>query len=153
MEQLMLADILVIYDDVSFSKGSFTNRVQIKTNSGIQWLTIPVKHQKNTPIKNLEYAEHKDWRKKHIESFKQAYAKAEFLKEASQVMEIVYSDNENLCDVVIASMKQPMEYLGITPKILSSSAMKVDGSGSQRVLDVCKSLEATTYITWSSKIV
>ena len=30
-EQVALADVFVHYDDVQFSKGSFTNRVQLKT--------------------------------------------------------------------------------------------------------------------------
>lgn len=30
LEQLKLVDVYVFYDDVQFSKGSFTNRVQVK---------------------------------------------------------------------------------------------------------------------------
>ena len=43
-EQIRLADIYVHYDDVQFSKGSFVNRVQIKTNKGTQWLTVPLQN-------------------------------------------------------------------------------------------------------------
>lgn len=32
LEQLKLADLYVFYDDVQFSKGSFTNRVQVKAS-------------------------------------------------------------------------------------------------------------------------
>ncbi|NBX37756.1 MAG: hypothetical protein EBR10_11170, partial [Planctomycetes bacterium] len=34
LEQMSLADIFVVYDDVQFSKGSFTSRVQAKTAAG-----------------------------------------------------------------------------------------------------------------------
>ena len=34
LEQIMLADVFVHYADVQFSKGSFTNRVQIKDSTG-----------------------------------------------------------------------------------------------------------------------
>ena len=44
LEQLRMADIIVYYDDVQFSKGSFTNRVQIKTPFGKKWLTVPLKN-------------------------------------------------------------------------------------------------------------
>ena len=40
-EQIRAADVYVHYDDVQFSKGSFTNRVQIKTARGPRWLTVP----------------------------------------------------------------------------------------------------------------
>ena len=32
LEQLKLADVYVFYDDVQFSKGSFTNRVRVKAS-------------------------------------------------------------------------------------------------------------------------
>ena len=48
LELISLADIFVIYDDVQFSKGSFTNRVQIKSPNGKQsWLTIPMEGLKS----------------------------------------------------------------------------------------------------------
>ena len=43
LEQVQLSNIYVNYEDVQFSKGSFSNRVQVKTQSGIKWLTIPLK--------------------------------------------------------------------------------------------------------------
>ena len=43
-EQIRLADVFVYYDDVAFSKGSFFNRVQIKTSRGSKWLTVPLEH-------------------------------------------------------------------------------------------------------------
>ena len=44
LEQMRLADVYVHYDDVQFSKGSFTNRVQIKTPEGFIWLTAPLRN-------------------------------------------------------------------------------------------------------------
>src|SRR5271165_5531971 len=41
-EQIRLADVYIHYSDVQFSKGGFVNRVQIKTASGIKWLTVPL---------------------------------------------------------------------------------------------------------------
>ena len=43
-EQIRLADAYVHYTDVQFSKGSFVNRVQIKTADGFRWLTVPLKN-------------------------------------------------------------------------------------------------------------
>ena len=33
-QQIAIADVFIFYSDVQFSKGSFTNRVQIKTSNG-----------------------------------------------------------------------------------------------------------------------
>ncbi len=42
LEQVRLCDICVHYDDVQFSKGSFTNRVQLKLADGSRWMTVPL---------------------------------------------------------------------------------------------------------------
>ena len=49
LAQIKLADIIVHYDDVAFSKGSFTNRVQIKNQHGMNWMTVPLKNLKLAP--------------------------------------------------------------------------------------------------------
>ena len=37
-----LADELILYDDVQYTKGDWRNRNRIKTRKGPMWLTIPV---------------------------------------------------------------------------------------------------------------
>ena len=56
-EQVRLCDIFVYYNDVQFSKGSFTNRVQIKApnNEGFKWLTVPLKDLKLGSLINKTY--------------------------------------------------------------------------------------------------
>ncbi len=54
-EQIRLADEFVHLDDAQFQKGGFTNRVQIKTPHGPQWLTVPVlRSGKLPPIADVE---------------------------------------------------------------------------------------------------
>ena len=50
IELISSADIIVMYDDIQFSKGSFTNRVQIKGSNGKFWLTAPIKKEKNQKL-------------------------------------------------------------------------------------------------------
>ncbi len=42
LEQVRLADRYVDYSDVQFSRGSFVNRVQVKTCTGPRWITAPL---------------------------------------------------------------------------------------------------------------
>ena len=39
--KMAVADKFVYLDNVPYSKGSYTNRVQIKTQGGPRWLTVP----------------------------------------------------------------------------------------------------------------
>ena len=41
-EQLMLADTYIYLDDAQFSKGSFTNRIQLLRGAERCWMTIPL---------------------------------------------------------------------------------------------------------------
>ena len=78
-EQIRLADIYVHYVDVQFSKGSFTNRVQVKVATGSEWLTIPVRHEGlGMEIRNTRINLAQPWQRKHLQTLRQAYAKAPY---------------------------------------------------------------------------
>ena len=67
LEQMRVADTYVHYDDVQFSKGSFTNRVQIKTAQGIQWLSMPLRELSlGQEIRGVLVDDRQGWRRKHL---------------------------------------------------------------------------------------
>lgn len=150
-EQIRLADICVYYDDVQFSKGSFTNRVQIKTIDGFKWLTIPlheVKHGKN--IIDYETGKSIDWRSQHIAFLKQTYKQAPFLDEMLGIVTNVYDyPTESLSEILIYAMDEVTKYLGFFEEksFYRSSKLAIEGASSQRVLDIVKHFQGTNYIT------
>ena len=145
-EQMKLADVYVWLDDAQYSKGSFTNRVQIPFGSSRKWLTIPlVSSGSFQPISSISASE--EFAGKHLSFLAQAFAGAPYKRDALDVVEEVYSA-ETLCDLLIASAEIPARILGITPRsILRSSVMNVPGVASQRVLDLTLSVGGTLYIT------
>ncbi|MFX8397163.1 WbqC family protein, partial [Acinetobacter baumannii] len=64
-EQLMLADSYVDLVDVQFSKGSFTNRVQLKFPQERRWLTVPLAGQGSFRTIAALQAAAGDWRAQH----------------------------------------------------------------------------------------
>lgn len=81
LEQLRLADVFVVYDDVQFSKGSFTNRVQIKTSTGSRWMTVPLQNfHLGQQIDQVRLDDRRDWRGQHRDMLRKAYHQAPFLK-------------------------------------------------------------------------
>ncbi len=81
-EQILLSDIFVFYDDVQFSKGSFTNRVQIKTPQGSRWLTVPIKKSKlNTKINEVYIDNKKNWKESHLSSLKNTYGNHKYFED------------------------------------------------------------------------
>ena len=151
LEQLRLADKFVHYDDVQFSKGSFTNRVQIKTASGPRWLTLPLLGLKlGQRIDQVQINNGKDWRSQHRETLRQAYFKAPFRDDMLRLVDEVFSEpTDNLSQVTRQSMKALADYFGITPsmRVYDAADMDIPGHGSQRVLDVVRGLDGNIYIT------
>jgi hypothetical protein len=147
-EMLSVADIYVHLDDVQFSKGSFTNRVQIKQPHGVTWMTIPLM-EKGTfkTIRQLEPAT-SDFRLGHRDLLRQALKDAPHLDMALELFDAVMQ-RETVNDLLIASIEDSAARLGIrkTSRWLRSDELDVAGQSSLRVLDIVKQLHGTRYVT------
>ena len=150
-EQIRLADIYIHYDDVNFSKGSFTNRIQIKTQDGFKWLTIPLEDVKigkniNEYETNIKY----NWRNQHIEFLKQTYRKAPFFNDMIELVINSYAFPSNkLSELLIYSMHQVINYLNLNQEkvFYSSSSLPIKGASSERVFEIVQHFKGSNYIT------
>lgn len=151
LEQLRLADAFVLYDDVQFSKGSFTNRVQIKTAAGPRWLTVPlVGLRLGQSIDGLRLDDSLGWRGQHRDQLAQAYRKAPFVCDMLALVDSVLSQpTVTLSQLSWASTMALADYFGVAShlKLFDSSKLGIVGSGSQRVLEVVKNIGGAIYIT------
>lgn len=151
LEQIMAADTYVFYDDVQFSKGSFTNRVQLLVDGVQQWLTLPVCLPRAAmAIQEIELNSDMDWKLAHLRKFHAAYRKAPFLSDAMTLMESVFAaEGTRLSSITIDSVKCLAAYFGLAEPstFMVSSELGIGGSGSERVLAICQHLEASEYIT------
>ena len=149
LEQMRLADVFVYLDDAQFSKGGFFNRVQVKTDRGTLWLTVPLAENKLGQALNQSRLATHGWRRKHLNTLRQFYASASFSEEMLSVAGTVLSEeSESLASISVASMEALAEFFKVLPGMtLQSSEMEVVGSGSERVLAICQSLDATRYVT------
>ena len=150
-EQVRQSTVFVHYDDVQFSKGSFTNRVQIKTAAGSKWLTIPLPGLKlGQAIRDIPLENAADWTRKHLAFLDQSFTGAPHKADAMELASEVYERRgDSLADVTIASMEAVSAYFGITPPegFVTSSSMAIEGRSSQRVLDIVLALGGDRYVT------
>lgn len=150
LEQARLADTFVHYEDVQFSKGSFTNRVQIKTAQGSHWLTIPLENAKlGSQIADVRVNDSTRFRDKHLQTLRQSYARAPFRDAMLDLVEGVYRLKTSwLSELAIASSEALWDAFDVRPElVLSSTSLQIGGSSSERVLDVCEALGATNYVS------
>ena len=150
-EQIRLCDMYVHYDDVQFSKGSFTNRVQIKTRDGSKWLTVPLDGIKlGQEIREVRLKDCHKWQESHLNILKQVYAKAPYQKEMLDLVSSVFSQPATtISDLSINSISAICKYFDIAKpdNFLYSSKIGLMGKSSERVLDIVKHLDGSIYIT------
>ncbi len=150
-EQIRLANVYVHYIDVQFSKGSFTNRVQVKTTAGIDWLTVPVRHEKlGMEIRHTRINPVQPWQRKHLQTLRQAYARAPYAADMLALVESVYAHRDDtIAALAIRGIEAVCAYFGLAAgrRFLQSSELETGGSGSERVLAIVQRLGGSVYVT------
>jgi len=151
LEQIRLADVYVYYDDVQFSKGSFVNRVQLKTAGGRSWLTVPLsEHRLGQTIQDVAIAPVESFRERHLRQLRGAFQDAPFAEEAIQLVESLYRQNHTtIGSLARESLMSIVRYFGLdqTTQFVDVVDLGVPGSSSQRVYEIVSELQGTVYIT------
>lgn len=147
MAQMALADVMIWLDDAQFSRGSFTNRVQVKTASGVKWMSLPLRDKGHrTAIRDLHLADPGIFAR-HRSLLRNALADAPHLADAIRTFEEATVDAP-LCDTLIESAEAQARALGLPARrTLRSGGMEVPGQGSARVLDLVRAVGGTRYVT------
>lgn len=147
-EHLALADVLIWLDDVKFSRGSFTNRIQVKCGHEQKWMSIPIAEPKTAhEIRNLA-AGKPDWKLSHRDLLQNSLRLRPHFRTALDLFDEALVGSRSLAADIIASAERLATALDVLPKrAMRSSTLGVDGAGSQRVLDLVRHVDGTRYVT------
>ncbi|WP_083567197.1 WbqC family protein [Hyphomicrobium sp. CS1GBMeth3] len=147
-EQLMLADTYIYLDDAQFSKGSFTNRIQLLRGGERSWMTIPLAGKGSFQKISELAAAGSDWKAGHRMLLRQSLLGAPFVDDALDILDRVYA-HDTLLDLLISSIEEPARYMGIgaAREIARSSETGVTGTSWRRVLDIVRYFDGTLYVT------
>jgi hypothetical protein len=148
LAQMALADIYIWLDDAQFSKGSFTNRVQVKLPGGSKWMSVPLVNKgTHCAIQDLE-AKGSDWQASHRALLKQSLRDRPHSVKAMHLFDEAIAKEGTLCCSLIASAEVLAKTSGVLPpQILRASNMGITGSSWQRVLNIVTAVGGKTYIT------
>lgn len=152
------SDIFVYYDTVQYTKNDWRNRNRIKTPNGIHWLTIPVQ---SGPLSKAIFETNiasMNWTKKHCLAFQHNYRKADFYHEVFRMLSPLYLNKNysKLSDAVISINNVILSYLQIKTKVLKASEILVNpeagrySSKTERIVNICRQLGATSYLSGPS---
>lgn len=149
-DQMNWADIFVIYDDVQYTKRDWRSRNRIKTPDGIQWLTVPVytKQRRTQLINEVKINFDSDWQRSHVHAIKYNYSKAAYFEKYFPALEkILTTKYEYLIDLNMAVILYLQDVLRINADILRSNDLRVNGKGTERLVNICLKIGATEYLT------
>ncbi len=147
-----IVDEFIIYDDMQYTKNDWRNRNKIKTQHGVQWLTIPIKQDSlEQKIKDTKVADEL-WHKKHWKTIQQNYMNAKYFKEYRELFENIYLNNnsEFLTDINYKFILNINKLLNINTKISFSWDYNLISGKTERLIDLCKQTKASEYISGPS---
>jgi hypothetical protein len=150
--RIAISDLHVVLDQVQFEKNSVTNRNKIRTAGGWNWLTVPVKTKGRfgaLEINNLEIDNTTNWAGKHWKSICLNYGKAAFFKRYASFLESIYVHPCEQLTALTDSINNHFlrEVLGIPTPLLYGSELRPEGKKDELVLNICRQVGATTYIS------
>lgn len=141
------ADVFVFFDDVQMTKRDWRSRNKIKTAKGTEWLTVPFYGGRNQLISNVTIVQD-DWQKKHLRTLQHNYQKSPFFQDCYALLAWLYKQpHKNLSEFNQATTIKICEILGIQCEFVHSADLQSSGKKDDRLIDICKKLKATAYIS------
>jgi hypothetical protein len=149
-------DIFILHDDVQWIKGGWINRNEILlAGRSLRW-TLPVsKKNSYSLINQCKVNELPDSRGRILRQIQNAYIRAPLFNKVMPLVTVaINQDEKNIAKYILNSLKQICNYLGISTKLIMSSALEKDNSlkAEDRVIEICSKLHATEYINPSGGI-
>ncbi len=146
------SDVFVILDTVDIEIGTadaITNRTRIKTSSGIQWLTMPVRRSGSKLIKDVVMDNTKKWRETMLKTIYFQYKKsANFTAFYPLVESWLKYDTDNMSEYNTYIIKQMCKYMAInTPIVLASELGDLTMDRNMRLIDICQQLNCEVYLS------
>ena len=148
-DKMARADLFILLDTVQFKKNEWQNRNRIKTATGPQWLTVPVRFRFPARIDEVAVNGDVPWRHKHLQALRTNYARAPFWEACRAELEDLYGqDPASLRQANGASVDWLAGRLGIDTERRWSSDMAVTTQDpTQRLVDLCREAGADTYLS------
>jgi hypothetical protein len=148
-DKMRRADVFCFLDNVQYKKNDWQNRNRIKNAQGWQWLTVPVHYRYPQKISEVTINNSVKWKKKHLQALISNCNRTPYFKQSLDIFERVYSETwESLSDLNIILINRLRSALGIDPRpTVKASDFDLREDPTDRLIDICKALNADTYLS------
>jgi hypothetical protein len=150
LNKLANCDIFVSLNTVDFDKENFQHRNKILLNGKDTWVTIPIDHKSPKCLKDIEVAR-TAWDERIIEQITAAYGKNPWFKEWQMrwILQTIEAGGRlRFLDDICRDMTDTLKcILGIDTPLIDASSLSYPGAKAEGVLNICKELKATEYLS------
>ncbi len=148
-----MVDEFILFDSAQYTRRDWRNRNIIKTQSGLQWLTIPV-NVKGKYFQKISETTISDpgWASKHWATIVHNYARARYFREYQDQFESLYlgCTETYLSRINYKFIRAICDLLNIKTRIsLSMDYPAIEGK-SERLIALCGAVGATHYLSGPS---
>ncbi len=145
-EQIIKADVFVIYDDVQYTRSDWRNRNRIKTEMGWQWLTVPIMNNLHQKINEALIDNHTNWKKDHCKTIQMNYSKAPYFNLYWPELRDVYNKKwQSLLELDMHLVTILCNGLDIDHHFEYASKLNIEGDKTERLVNICQHFGADTY--------
>jgi hypothetical protein len=152
-DKLVRADVLVLLDDVQFSKkgGTWMNRVRMLVGGEPRWVTMPVDraYSGTRTVREMRIDESKPWRENILATIRGSYARSRFAKDVLPAVEqALAAPTDRVAGLNEHAIRLLAARLGVdTTKLVHQSELDVSGEGTQLLVDLARAVGGDTYLS------
>ena len=153
---LASVDIVVLYDDVNFTKKGWIHRNRLNINQQAQYFGLQLnKASQNKAINEIDVIKDPKFIDKSLRMIEMNYSKAQYFNDVFPLIQGAYLNSEslNLAKVNAYSITTVLDYLGLKKEIYFSSDLNISKdsySRSERLMAITKSLGSNEYVNVKS---
>lgn len=150
--RIATSDLFIYLDTVQYTPRDWENRNKVKTERGWAWLTVPVNYRHRALIPEVAVDNSQTWQEKHWGTLQTYYSRTSYFHLYTKQLKSIYFENawHSLIELNLALTDMLCECLEILkPNFIKASNIKVQGKGSDLILNLCKDVGATVYLSGS----
>jgi hypothetical protein len=143
-------DTFIFYDDVQYTTRDWRNRNRIKTDSGPQWLTVPVGSHRHRRTCDVALPSDPAWAEAHWRRIERSYRTAPWFEHYQEYFEALYRGRTW---TTLSEMNQAFvrgiarDLLGLTTRFECSTDYSLSGTKGARLIDLLTQAGAGLYVS------
>jgi hypothetical protein len=154
LDKLAKSDVFVVMDDLQYEAQNYQNRNRVKLAHGSLWLTVPLLRGEQADrvldkqIDNTGYGGRHHWQRRHWRTLVVNYGRAPHFAAFAPALEDVYTRRwKYLVELDLHMLELARNWMRITGPIVRASSLRLTGAKTDRILDVCRAVGATVYLS------